>query len=210
MQRSASRKDMGEVAVNAAETAYDLVASLVGAAAELRSWLGSLQQGAACLPARLPARAAATAAAPRLLRQPPPIVRQEEEQQARTQGKGTGGATETLYLASDAVRLCFFMTTACAMRVRGPCTALRAQPAFLPRRPRPARPPPARNPGCPPQVLHQRRYFNAVIAAYLLGLGMAFGVSPFPLSPLALPPPLSPLLCRPAALLPQPAALRLA
>ena len=34
MQRSASRKDMGEVAVNAAETAYDLVASLVGAAAE--------------------------------------------------------------------------------------------------------------------------------------------------------------------------------
>ncbi|PSC69300.1 signal peptide peptidase [Micractinium conductrix] len=80
MDRGASRKEMGEVAVNAAESAYDLIAEL------------------------------------------------EEEQQLRTQGLSTSGSTKTMYFASDA-------------------------------------------------VLHQRTYFTPVVAAYLLGLVVAFGVN---------------------------------
>ena len=60
-------------------------------------------------------------------------------------------------------------------------------------------------------MLHQRRYFNAVIVAYLLGLGMAFGVRPPPLEPACVAPAsLAPLPCRIAAPPPAPAALRLA
>ncbi|KAI7839759.1 hypothetical protein COHA_006563 [Chlorella ohadii] len=80
MDKSATRLEMGEVAVNAAESAYDLVADM------------------------------------------------EEEQQARTQGTSSSGSSETHYFVSDA-------------------------------------------------VLYQRTYFTAVMWAYLLGLGLAFGVN---------------------------------
>ena len=89
---------MGEVAVSAAESAYDLVADLVSAFAffvpPIQTGCGASTAACGCVGWHL------SGGCPRPA---PPPCPQEEEQQARTQGKGSGGATETLYLASDAV-----------------------------------------------------------------------------------------------------------